>query len=90
MNTKQFIALFVLILIISGTYAYDVMASRQARRNCAKYAMPIVIRSFGDSLVETKEEFPPKRLKAESSQAAKANYDFFYNFCMDNFEYGKR
>ena len=48
--------------------------------------MPIVGASFPDAFIETGDEFPPKRIKAEYSQDFKANYDIFFNFCMDHFE----
>jgi hypothetical protein len=89
MTTKQFIAIFAFIIILSGTYMYDNMSSRKARNRCANYAMPIVLRTFEGSMVETGDEFPPKRLSADASIAAKANYDFFFDFCMDNWEDAK-
>jgi len=90
MNTKQFATLIALIVIIFGSVAYDTMATRVARENCATYAMPVTLRSFEDSMIETGEEFPPKRLAPDMSVAAKANFDFFYDFCMDNWEDGRR
>lgn len=90
MTTKQFSVLIALLVIISSSFAYDSAASRSARERCATYAMPVTLRSFEDSMIETGEEFPPKRLAPEMSVAAKANYDFFYDFCMDNWEGGRR
>lgn len=90
MNTKQFTLFVGLIIMIFGSVTYDTVTTRASREHCATYAMPVTLRSFEDSMIGTGEEFPPKRLSPDMSVAAKANYDFFYDFCMDNWEGGRR
>jgi len=45
--------------------------------------MNLTVQSFPDSFEETGDAFPPKRLKAEASQDAQANYNLFFGYCMD-------
>ncbi|MFA6177495.1 MAG: hypothetical protein WC694_01210 [Candidatus Paceibacterota bacterium] len=86
MTKKQFIVLIVAILLIPIMYLYNVRSVSAARKRCAEYAMPLVGASFPDAFAESGYNFPPKRIKAEYSQDFKANYDIFFNFCMDHFE----
>lgn len=83
MNTKQFIPILILLLVIAVTYVYDTATNITSRSKCADYAMNLIIQSFSDSFEDTGDSFPPKKLKAEASQDAQANYDLFYNFCMN-------
>ena len=83
MTKKQFISIFSILVIVSIVYIYNTTVAISSRSKCADYAMNLVTQSLPDSFVETRETFPPKRLKAEASQDAKANYNFFYDFCMN-------
>lgn len=83
MTTKQFTLFFVIIIIVSFVYIYDTTSAIASRSKCADYAMNLVVESFPNSFENTGDLFPPNRLKAEASQDALANYNLFYNFCMD-------
>lgn len=83
MTTKQFISISVLLVVIAIVYVYDTTSAITSRSKCADYAMNLTVQSFPDSFEDTGDAFPPKRLKAEVSQDAQANYDLFYNFCMN-------
>lgn len=83
MTIKQFISIFAIILLVAIVYVYDTTASITSRSKCADYAMSSVVLSFPDSFEKTGESLPSKRLKAEVSQDAQANYDLFYSFCMN-------
>lgn len=83
MNTKQFASILVLLVVVTVVYVYDTTAAITSRSKCADYAMNLTVQSFPDSFEDTGDTFPPKKLKAEASQDANANYDIFYNFCMN-------
>lgn len=73
----------MLLVVVAVVNVYDTTAAITSRGKCADYAMNLTVQSFPDSFEETGDTFPPKRLKAESSQDAQANYGLFYNFCMN-------
>lgn len=83
MNKKQSTTITALLVIVSTLYIYDTVAAITSRSKCADYAMNLTVQSFPDSFVPTGDTFPPNKLKPESAQAAQANYDLFYNFCMN-------
>ncbi len=84
MTKKQFISIFSLLTIVSIISIYfGFIEPSVSRQKCSDYAMRLSIQSFPDSFEDTGEQFPPKKLIAESSQDARANYDFFYNFCVN-------
>jgi hypothetical protein len=73
----------VLLVVIAVVYVYDIAAAITSRSKCADYAMNLTVQSFPESFEETGDAFPPKRLKAEVSQDAQANYNLFFGYCMD-------
>jgi len=83
MNIKQFIIIVVLLVLVSAIYIYDTTSAISSRSKCSDYAMNLVVQSFPDSFEVTGETFPPKKLKAESSQLAESSYNLFYNFCVN-------
>lgn len=83
MNTKHFVSILVLLTVIIIVYVYDTTAAITSRGKCADYAMNLTVQSFPDSFEEAGDTFPPKRLKAEASQDAQANYNLFFGYCMD-------
>lgn len=83
MNTKQFISILGILSLVAIVYIYDTTSTLISRGKCADYAMNLAVQSFPDSFEDTGDTFPPKHLKAESSQDAQANYNLFYNFCMN-------
>jgi len=83
MNTKQFASILALFVVVAVVYVYDTTATITSRSKCADYAMNLTVQSFPGSFEETGDTFPPKRLKAEASQDAQANYDLFFGYCMD-------
>lgn len=83
MNTKQFVLILVVLSVIGIVYVYDATSAIASRSKCADYAMNLTVQSFPDSFEGTGDSFPPKKLRAEASQDAQANYELFYNFCMD-------
>lgn len=83
MTTKQFASTLTLLAVVAVVYVYDVTSAITSRSKCADYAMNLTVQSFQDSFEDTGDAFPPKKLKAEVSQDARANYDLFYNFCMN-------
>jgi hypothetical protein len=83
MSKKQFIASFVLLSIVSILYVYNEVAAISSRGECGKYAMTRTIDSFSNSMESKDGSFSSRRLEASVSQDAKANYDFFYDFCLD-------
>lgn len=83
MNTKLFVPILVLLVVVAAVYVYDTAAAITSRSTCADYAVNLTVQSFPDSFEETRDAFPPKRLKAEASQDAQANYNLFFGYCMD-------
>lgn len=83
MRTKQFISILVLLVAVAVLYVYDNTAAITSRSKCADYAMSLAVQSFPDAFEATGETFPPKLLKAEASQGAQANYELFYDFCLN-------
>lgn len=83
MNTKQFLSILAILVVVAVVYVYDTTAAITSRSKCADYAMNLTAQSFPDSFEDTGDSFPPKRLKADASQDAQANYDLFFSYCMD-------
>lgn len=83
MTTKQFVSILAVLVIVAVVYVYDTTATITSRSKCADYAMNLTVQSFPDSFEEAGDAFPPKRLKAEVSQDAQANYNLFFGYCMD-------
>jgi len=83
MNTKQFLSILALLVVVAAAYVYDTTVAITSRSKCADHAMNLTVQSFPAAFEDTGDTFPPKRLKAEASQDANANYDLFYNFCMN-------
>lgn len=83
MSKKQFIASFVLLSLVSVLYIFNTIDAMTSRGTCGKYAMTRTIDSFSSSIESKDGSFSSRILEASASQDAKANYDFFYNFCMD-------
>lgn len=81
MTSKQFVVLSSILVIVALVYIYDTATAITSRSKCADYAMNLTVQSFPESFEDTGDAFPPKRLKAEASQDAQANYELFYNFC---------
>ena len=83
MNTKQFVSIVVLLVVVAIVYVYDTTVAITSRSKCADYAMNLTVQSFPAAFEDTGDAFPPKRLKSEASQDAQANYDLFFSYCMD-------
>jgi hypothetical protein len=83
MTKKQFLSLLAPILVVTLLYVYGTVTAISSRGKCADYAMNLTVQSFPDSFIKTRDEFPPTKLKAEFAESAKANYELFYNFCVN-------
>lgn len=83
MNTKQFLSILALLVVVAAAYVYDTTVAITSRSKCADYAMNLTVQSFPAAFEDTGYTFPPKRLKADASQDAQANYDLFFSYCMD-------
>lgn len=83
MTTKRFITIIFILASVSIIYIYDTTAAITSSSKCADYAMNLTVQSFPDSFIKTGNTFPSNSLKPESAQAAQANYELFYGFCMN-------